>query len=249
MAAMTTTARPTRRFSPFLEHLLWAQIAFAAMIWAGFAAFVMLVTVAVSSWHEIEISAWDQASVAARWYTLFIGVHLGWSILPLVVTHGRTRREFMEQAVLFVAVFATATAAMVTVTFVIEAGVYRLAGWTQAVEAGQLYDSARQLHLIFVQAWLLIGLWLSGGIFISTAFYRNAALGGLAIGVSIVLAGISGIAISSDWGPFGAFYERLTGEDSIGGPLGVALHLACIAIVLALTWRVVRRIPIQSKQA
>src|SRR5690606_17303862 len=148
--------------------------------------------------------------------------------LPLHVTHGQTRREFMGQAAIFVPTFAAALALMVTVTFVAEAGLYRLAGWPQDVQPQQLYDSALEPHLIFLQSWLLNALWTAGGVFIAAAWYRSGGLGSLAVILAIVLSGISGIALSDDWGPFGAAYEWLVGSDSIGGALGAGIHLPLI---------------------
>lgn len=243
-----TASAPTRLRqspSPVPTYLIKEQLELALLLWIGVTIVVGIVIEVVSFSREIEISGWDQATQIARWYVLFIGVHVGGSVLPLHVTHGQTRRDFMRQATIFVAVFAAGVSVLVTASFVLEAGLYRLADWPQAVESGQLYGSAMELHLVFVQSWLLTALWGAGGALIAAAWYRDAALGGFAI----VLAGVSGISMSSDWGPFGAIYEHLFGEDSIGGGVGVAIHLALIALVLGLMWQVVREIPIKNKQA
>lgn len=248
MATMTNV-QPRRTPSWLPRFLLEEQIAFAALVWAGFVAFVAIATVVASNWVHVEVSVWDQASQAARWFALFIGVYVGSDYLQLHITHGHTRREFMRQAVVFVAIYAAGISLLVTVTFVLEAGLYVVAGWPREVQEGQLFDSASQLHLIFVQSWLLVGLWTAGGLLMSIAWYRDQGLGALLIPFAVFLAGISGIALSADWGPFGAVYERLFGEDSIGGPLAVLVHLGLIALVLGLTWLVVRDIPVRSKKA
>ncbi|MPZ24308.1 MAG: hypothetical protein GEU28_12395 [Dehalococcoidia bacterium] len=214
----------------------------------GYVAFVLLVILAVSI-RGIEVSGWDQAAEAVRWYALFIGVHVGWSVLPLHVTHGQTRREFMAQVAMFVATFAAALGLMVAITFVAEAGLYNLAGWPQEVEDHQLYRSALEFHLVFLQSWLLVALWCAGGLFIAATWYRSDGLGGLALGLGIVVSGISGISFSTDWGPFGSVYEHLTGDQSVSYPVGVALHLGLIALMLGLTWLAVRSVPIRNKGA
>src|SRR5690606_11033737 len=109
--------------------------------------------------------------------------------------------------------------------------------------------SALQLPLVLLQSWLTVALWTAGGFFIGAAWYRSEAIGGLAIAVAIVFAGIAGISVSGDWGPFGAVYEYLFGEDTIGGPVGVLIHLALIAALIAMTWPVVRDISIRNKEA
>src|SRR5690606_17355600 len=183
------------------------QVGFALLVWGGYAAFVVVLTLTVSYFRAIEVSGWDLAKGAVPWYVLFIGIYLGWSELPLNITHGRTRADFMRQVVVFVGIYAAAIAAMVTVTFVAEAGLYRVAGWPQEVAEGQFFDSALQLPLVLLQSWLTVALWTAGGFFIGAAWYRSEAIGGLAIAVAIVFAGIAGISVSGDWGPFGAVYE------------------------------------------
>jgi hypothetical protein len=231
------------------RHLLEAHLGLALLVWAGFTVAVGVVTAVISSFTAIEVSAWDHASQVVQWYVLAIGVHVGHSVLPLHITHGQTRREYMRQAMVFVGVFAAGVSALVTVSFVLEAGLYRLADWPQEVQRGQLYGGALELHLVYLQSWLLTTLWCAGGLFIAAAWYREASLGGLAIGLAVIFSGISGIAMSTDWGPFGGVYERLFGDDSIGGVLGVGIHIALIVAVLALTWRIVRDIPIKNKAA
>src|SRR5690606_4181048 len=148
------TTRRGHTLPAFPRQLLEDHVGLALLVWAGFTAFVLVVILTVAYVREIDVSFWDRAIEVVRWYALFIGVHIGWSVLPLHVTHGQTRREFMGQAAIFVPTFAAALALMVTVTFVAEAGLYRLAGWPQDVQPQQLYDSALELHLIFLQSWL-----------------------------------------------------------------------------------------------
>lgn len=230
---------PVRMFQDF--------VAFTFLVWGGYAAFVLVVLLAISTRADISISAWDQARQGAQWFGFGIALNVGWSRLPLHVTHGHTRREFMAQAAMFVAAFAAVLAAMVAVTYLAEAGLYGLTGWEHELASFHLFDSALEVHLVLVESWLLIALWSAGGLLLATAWYREAPLGGLAAVLVIVIAGVSGIAFNMDWGPFGYVYERLTGQDFVSQPVGVVVHLSCIALLLGLTWLVVRDTPVQNK--
>ena len=248
---MTANARTRRETTlpRFPKRLLEEHIGLALLVWAGYATFVLLLILGVAAVREIEISGWDQAAEAVRWYALFIGVHIGWSVLPLHVTHGQTRREFLAQAAMFVPIFAAVVSLLVTVTFAGETALYRLAGWSQDVDARQLFGSARELHLIFLQSWLVTAMWTAGGVFLGVAWYRSDGLGSLAIGLSVLLAGISGITVGSDWGPFGSVYEWFTGDQEVSRSVAVGNHLALLALLLGLTWLAVRDVPIRNKAA
>ncbi len=231
------------------RHLLEEQIGFVALLWPAFAASVLVVLFGVNYWGEVTASGWDIAVQAVRWFTLFIGVYVGWSALPLYLAHGMTRREFWWQTVMFVPAYAVAVALMVTVTFVAEAGLYAVAGWEQVMQEQHLYDSPWDLHLVFVQAFVTIAVWTAGGVFIAAAWYRSDRLGGAAIVLGIIFAGISGGSLTGDWGPFSALRGDLNGSEVIGGAIGVLIHVALLAALGGLSWGVMRDIAIRPKAA
>jgi hypothetical protein len=242
----------SRSLPPFPRYLVREHLELLVLVWAGLLAFTFAVTLGVSYWRDIEVSGWSIASQVAPWYALFIGVHVGHSVLPLHITHGQTRREYFAQAVMFVGVFAAAVAVLVAVGFVVEAGLYRLAGWPQTIEDASLYERALQSHLVIAETWLIAGLWAAGGAFIGAAFYRDGALGFLAIVASVFIAGIAGLALGSDWGPFGGAqsWTRWIGDDPAIQPLaGAVIYLVCIAVALALLRLVTRDVPVRNKSA
>ena len=219
------------------------------LVWAGFSLFVFLVTAGVAQWREIAVSGWEQAVQATQWYSLIIGVCLGWTYLPLHLAHGQTRRDFMAQAAVFVGAFAAVAAALVTATFLIESVIYSLVGWSQSVDTGHLYSSATDVPAVFTEWLLRSALWTAGGLFIASAWYRADSLGGLAIFVAILCAGLSGIAYGPEWGPSVRIFEYVTGGASLGATGGILLHVTLVTTLLALTWAVVRDIPLRSRKA
>lgn len=229
--------------------LVKGHVSFALLVWAGFVAFVLLVILAVAAVRGIEVSGWDRATEAVRFYAVFIGIHLGYSQLPLHITHGQTRREFAMQAAMFAGVFVTALAAMVAAGFVLERGLYEVAGWPQDVSDGRLYTSPSELHWIFVQGWLVQGLWFVGGALIGAAWYRGAWSAGIALTAAIIVAIVSQMFITSDWTPFMNIYEQAAGSADIQPALATLYNLVLIGGLLAACWYVIRDIPIQNKAA
>lgn len=243
-------ARAPRSLRAPLVRLLSDHIALTFLVWVGYLVVVLVGTAVASNWTDITQSTWQEAaSQVPRWFALFIGIRVGHDLLPLHVAYGQTRREFSAMGAVFILVFATAAALMVTAGFVFEAGLYEVTGWPQSIEERHLYSSAWELHLIFTEAWLPLALWTAGGAFIGVAFYRESGLGGLAIGVCIVIAGVAGIILDGDWGPFGGVYERLTGDNEVHPAIGIPAYLGCIALVAGMAWLTVRDIPLRNKAA
>lgn len=247
---MTTQQRSTPHSIPrFPRHLLDELVGFSALLWPAVVAVVAVAILGVNYWGNVTMSGWDIAIQAVRWFTLFIGVHVGWSALPLYLAHGVTRREFWWQAVMFVPAYSAAIALMVSVTFIAEAGLYTLGGWQQEMQAHHLYDSPWQVHLTFLQAFITTTVWTAGGLFIAAAWYRADWLGGAAVVIGIVFAAISGSTLTGDWGPFSGVREALLGEGVIGGYVGVAVHFILAVLLAWLTWLVMRDVAMRPKEA
>lgn len=251
---MTTYAasrsRPRTR-SWFPARLLQQHVQFTVAVWLSASLFVFVVTFAVSLFRDIEISGWHQAAGIVQWYAAIVaGVHFGWTLLPLHVTHGQTRREFTTQTAVFIVIFAAVLSLMVAATYIVEAAIYELAGWPQEFDdRDALYDSGLQVHLIVLQHWLTITLWTIGGFFVAASWYRHDVLGVIALIISIGIAGVSLSSFSADGGPLGYTYEWITNGRSMNAPVAVVSHLVLIALVSALSWLVVRDLPIRSKSA
>jgi hypothetical protein len=227
--------------------LLKAHLALAVLSWVGFMVTVFAITFVVARWTDIAVSAWEQAARLPLWFAFGIGSHLGYTMLPLHITHGLTRRGFAMQALVFVIVFAAALAAMITAGFVIEAALYSATGWTQALAERHLFGSVRELHLVFLESWMSHALWAAGGAFIAAAFYRSGALGALAILAALFISIVAEFSLNEAWAPAGWALERTGSDAGTGAALGVPIYIACIALILGLAWLVVREIPIRSK--
>lgn len=242
------TALQAPRTEPAIpRRLIGEQAAFAAMVWAGFALFMFAVTFGVSLFRDIEVSGWNVAGQPARWFGFAIGIYVGYTLFPLYVTHGGTRKGFMAQTVSFVLAYGAVLGGLFTLTFPIEAGYYALMGWPQALHAPELYASPLDLPLVLVQWVLIMTLWVAGGVFMGGAWYRHQLFGSLAIIIGIVFVGISGVAIGSGDGPFEWAYRQIFASDRPGTLVAIIAHLVSIAILLGLIWAAFKDAPIRNR--
>lgn len=244
-----TTLHDTRREPVFPRRLFGEQALFALMVWAGFTVFALLLPVGVSLVRSIEVSGWNILAQPARWFGFVVGLYVGYSLFPLHVTHGGTRKGFMVQSLVFTLAYGALLGALVTLTFVFEAGLYGLMDWPQALHAPQLYTSPLDIGLVMLQWLMIMTLWVAGGIFLGAAWYRNGALGAVGIVVGLFIAGLSAMATGGDTGPHLWAYQQLFGETRPGRGEAVAIHAASIAVFFALTWLAFKDAPIHNKKS
>jgi hypothetical protein len=246
-----TTSHPSlpRGFAVFPRRLLVEQGAFAAMVWAGFSAFMLVLPVVVSFFRPIEVSGWSFSQSIVQWYTLAIGCYVGWQMFELHVTHGQSRRGFLKSAFIFVVIYSAIVAALCALTYLPEALIYNIAGWPQTVDDERLYQSALQLPIIFLQGWLVFGLYCAGGLFLGMAWYRSSLLGGLAIPFAVAVSWVAAVGMASDNGPLQFLVQEGVVPDTPQLWLAVLLHAVCVAIFFVVTWYFGRNAPIRHKAA
>ena len=246
---VTASASETRSSSPLVPRRLFEELfGLAVLTWIGFTLTILGITFAIAALAEVTQSIWEPASQVPRWFAFAMGVHLAYGVMPLHIAHGQTRREFARQAVVLMLMFAAATAVLMTAGFVIERVVYAIADWPQTLTEEHLYSSTSDYPLIYLEHLLVMLVWMAGGALIGASFYRGGALGGLMIGVGIVAAGLTGWVLGSvqGWGP-GQLLQRALESDAPPLFVSVVAVLGIAAGLLALTWRVVRDIPLKNK--
>jgi hypothetical protein len=191
----------------------------------------------------------DYAAAAPPWYALFIGVYVMNDVLPMYVAQGVTRREFSIQAVIFALIYAAVVATLMTVGFVLESVLYRVMDWPHDLTERHLYASADDVPLIFVESWLQFPVWLGVGAFIAVARYRFDAAGLLTIAPALLPIALVDIAVDSYTGPADALFDRFVDPASLPLLASVALCLAAFLLVAAMTWPIVRDVPLRTKAA
>jgi hypothetical protein len=249
---MSTSDHP--RTWPIARHRLATDIAGAAFLWVFFALGVAVLCGVVSLITTVRISAWEQAAQIPRWFAGGMGVYMTWFYLPLYIAHGYTRREFAVQIPVVIAAFATTLAALMTVGYLIETFAYRMAGWTQALTRTHLFAAPDQVPLVFSEFWLVFLVWTLAGLLVGAGFYRNGGLGLLTIPIGLTMLGVVEYAVGDGIGPmpFGFLRGLLRPLSTIdpGSLLTVALLTAAVlAVGTALTWAIIRDLPVRSKAA
>ena len=178
-----------------------------------------------------------------------MGGYLTHDVLELHLTHGQTRREFALMATVFVVVFAAFVALLMTVGFLLERVLYRVADWPHRLDNDHLYSSTVQVHAIFTEFWLMILIWTSAGALVGSAVYRNSNEGWLAIPLALIPIGVGEHRHGRRLGA-----NRIRGSvvrRSVGPPRGRDLRSACspLRLALAMTWPFLRDIPVRQKSS
>jgi hypothetical protein len=231
----------------FPTRLLAANLWFALVLWAGFLGFVAAVTVGVAVFGSVSQSAWELAAQLPRWYALFAGVALVREFLPLYVAHGQTRRQFGAHAALTVTVFAPFLSALLVTGYLLETGLYGLAGWPQTLGRAHLFTEATQAHLVFLEYLVEFLAWIVAGSFVGAGFYRWQAGGLLTIPVGIGLIVLAENALGRE--PLLPLVRSLIVDLPQSLVLTTGLGLATFLLGLLLSWAIIHDMPLRNQPA
>jgi hypothetical protein len=187
------------------------------------------------------------------WYTLAIGVYLTGVYLPIYIAHGRTRREILQGSLLFAAGFAVIVSLLIGLAFVLEAGAYKLLGWS-----GRLADphplgglaAASQTLTTLVASFLVFTV---VGMLCGAAFYRSIPLGLVSLvpaflvvsTIQLITAPIRTVGGSSASSIAGIPLPDVLTDVPLGTAVGLCL-LAVTATSVA-TWLIVRDIAVRPR--
>lgn len=224
----------------------------AVAIWIPFVLFVALVTGVFDFFGDIRSSGWERASQLPRWYAGAIGVYMTALYLPVYIAHGRTRREFLNQAPVAILVTTTVLATLMAIGFAIENLAYRMAGWPQTLSSTHLFESPTEFGLVVLEFWLAFVVWMVAGTFLGASFYRNPLLGFLMLPVALLAAtlvegSLGGNATVSALPPLLTLFDFIPQSGTVGRALATAA--GCSAIGWLITWLVVRDLPMKTKTA
>jgi hypothetical protein len=240
-----TVAQQTRTWT-YPRRMLEELLGLTLLVWGGFVVVIAGIIIGIDIFDTISGSVWEPATQVTRWFAMAIGVYVGHKLLPRYVTHGQTRRDFAIQAAIFIVVFAAALAVLIVAGYLLEMGLFEVAGWSQTISNDHLFTRAGQLPLIFAEYWLMFLVWTAVGALFGAGFYRSDEAGMLTIPLALIPLALADLAIGIDWGPVGFLVTRVF--DPLDPPLAVSLviSLASAALAMAMTWPFVRDIPIRN---
>lgn len=232
---------------PVLRVMLSAHVGLSIILWVPAMALSALILTGIGIWGTVDRSIWHYlASQGPRWFALSLGVDAITTYLRLNLAHGRTRREFLRQLWPYFVGLAVALAVLVTITYQIERGAFELLGWEHSMaDPAQFGDTANIPGILGVYTLMFL-LWTAGGAMIAAGFTRNVILGAATIPIGLLIvaptelvAGINGVAL----------FNRLTGQLDAPMLTTIAVSLGGAALACAVTWAIVRDMPVREKVA
>lgn len=254
--ASPAASTPSHERHLVLRHRLRVDGLGVPIIGGGFLLSVLLLTGTVSMFTDIRISGWGVGTQLVRWFVGAIGVYLTAIYLPLYVAHGRTRRDTAVDSALFAGIYVALVAVLVAVGFAIEGLVYRIADWPQTLDHVHLFDAPDQYHLVLLEFAVVLAVWVAAGAMLGAGFYRHGGLG-----MALIPVGLAAVPVTEAGtgpGTAGPFFYGSPPPllDAVGLSSGPASPLAAVvtsllvcAVLGAVTWPIVRDVPIRPKVA
>jgi hypothetical protein len=224
------------------RHLVAAYRSVYLWFWFVMALFVTAIVVAFQ-WigpnmtKVMDSTIWQGGGQQApRWFLFVIGIMLATMNLPVVIAHGITRRNYFAGVMIFTAVSAAAFTAAVILGFVAEQAGFEVAGVPYFLPEHYPLNSFGAAASYAGEAFLAMWGFMLSGWAIGLLFYR------LRWWVAILLILVAGI-------PLGAF--SLPPGVEVGRELAtrMALGIGASAIVVLLSFLLIRSVPVKPKKA
>lgn len=250
---MSSTTAASQRLDRWViaRHRTREDVGAVLSLWVIFSLFVFAVVLLVAAFRTIEVSGWEIGSQIPRWFAGGLGVYLSSVYLPLYVAHGRTRRDVAVQCLVSALVTAVVMAMLMTLGYVIERGIYAIAGWPQALGSDHLYATATDYPLILLDFLLLFVAWKVAGIFAGAAFYRSPTLGFVTLPIVVVVVGLAEATRSPGFleiaGDLVSWLQVVPDVPSAGA--SIVITLVGLVVMLPAAWLVVRDLPLRNEPA
>lgn len=233
---------------PAVRIALRVSRGFAPVI-AIFLAIVIVVFVGIgiiSAGTDGDGSVWEIAAAGAfKWFPFALAVMLTPAVLPMYVTHGVTRHQFIAGAMLTLVAFAVVVAALLNLGYAAESAIYRAVDWPHEFRDPHLFASWTETPLLVTEYALLLAALLACGWLIGTLYYRLHWLWAtLLIPVAMAPAAGAELLLQTSW--TGSWTESMGWARpslALALPLTALLVAATVAVVYALT----RNVPIKLK--
>lgn len=250
MSADTNLKLPNRRYALGLG-IAWEAHKFFK--WAIVAVVVLVVALPlfISQFRSIEISTWAFAVHSGKFFTAIVAATFLYSLFPVFLAQGLTRREFATSMGLFGVVWSLILAAIAMAGFLAEYAWYSLFGWNQAIDQadGLVIDSVGSALAYGAPFPLDYLLYFAAGALIGAATYRWD--GGWLIVIPlipVVLAPDWALTRSEPWGPSDLlqWISGFAGEATV--PVAAAATVIVIAVFAWICRAILVETPVRAKK-
>lgn len=239
-----TTIDPIRtRELLVARHLVRSQLFGLEVLLVAFMLVVAAVGLAIHLIVGLSGSVWAGAVQFMRWFSVGMGVYLTAVYLPVYVAHGRTRREIAMGSAIFALLLAAWLGAAVLVGSALEVGVYRLLGWAALLPDPHPVGSLAQIATTFAEHSTAFLIWLCAGALGGAAFYRSPVIGLAVAPFALALLGLAELLRDRPL-PFDALPDAIADPTL---PVVVSVGLAAAAAAMALTWPIIRDVPLRPR--
>lgn len=230
-----------------LRVLLTAHVSFALILAVPVMLLSALIVTGIAIWGDVDRSIWHYlATQVPRWLALALGVDAITTYLRINLAHGRTRRDFLRQLWPYFIGFAVSLGALVTIGYQLERGAYAVFGWEQRLVFPTLFgDTGNVLGTVGAYSLSLL-MWTIAGTMIAAAFTRNPVLGVLTVLLGLVFVAPTEALVGLNGTPI---FNELTENLSFPVLTTVVVCLGGAALQYAVTWGIVRDIPLRVKVA
>lgn len=225
-----------REWSPVSTDQAWLM---AILAGAAF-VFAMIVVFVVSRFTDIRISAWGVVGSIAPWYVAIMSGWIMYQQVPFFVMNGRTRRFGFRQWVITGAILAPLGAVLMGIGFLMERGIYNLAGWGYSGEKEQYFSGSGDLWVGVLQYLFTFAVWFALGGFIGVSLYRSEDWGWLSIPLAVAIVSVTGSWDHTGGGLFGVVRRFVPGINFESLGLDFTLTVVAVGLGVWLVWTMVR---------
>lgn len=206
----------------------------------GYAA----IAVGIALWGTPEHSVWASVHWALQWLGFPAGVTVG-AATPVLVAHGVTRHRAGLATAQTVLLLAAGMAGAVLAGLVIEHVAHQVAGLPHRIDGSHLYRSVGELHLVFVEYFLIFAGFLVAGWLVAAGYLRlGPRWGTVALPLTFAPAAGALAAIAGGWrGPIDPGSPSWVGSLNPLAALAIAITVVLAGLLAA--YLTTRRMPIK----
>ena len=240
---MTVLKSPSRGWNPLVSDQVWL----AALVGAAAIPVTNIATIIVGQFTDVTASAWVLAGSVVVW---LVGVYSGWnmySLLPLYVSHGHTRREAFQVWGVSTVAIAVVSAVIMAVGFAVEHAVYAWRDFPGRPDDMYLFGTIDRWYTLAPQYLIVFAVWGGVGGMIGAGIYRGANSAWLLSVPAAILLGAAGVFDTSTGGFMGFLRRVVPSFEYHNSAVSLLVTALALAATVAIAWVIARDTPLRAK--